>query len=354
MNTLETRTYLLFTILISTSPIVFAQTTPCTWNDTGLMTFSPRNITVPSTRLTAEKLLATGTGNISFSCPPDIEQVSVEISNTDAGTDAPGCHSPTGNDVLSPAPPNTKFCNPTITNINTNLNGDGTRPALLGYYITGDKRDGTIGPGRSYFSALVTVPLYGGYGIYDSPNSTGTYGADRPSYSNNASNALFKITLTAASPTTSRFFRETRYYGSARGTYIIEREKNCSITNPQTINVAMGSISSEQITQNQAPKRSFAINLNCPQGTRVSITAMDSNNTANRTNKLSLNNNAASGVAIQLEQENGQALYLGQAVSFAANTAGAVNIPFSARYVATGSIVPGSANATATFTLTYQ
>jgi type 1 fimbria pilin len=118
----------------------------------------------------------------------------------------------------------------------------------------------------------------------------------------------------------------------------------------------MGEVSTDQVTQNQAPNRPFAISLNCPQGTRVLVTTTDNNNPSNRGNMLSLNSNAvAKGIAVKLTQANGQDLFLGQTIPFTAINEGPLNISFSARYVATSTtITPGSANATATFTLAYQ
>ena len=151
-----------------------------------------------------------------------------------------------------------------------------------------------------------------------------------------------------------RSFSETRFYGASPGNYQVEN--SCTVNSQSNITISMGEVSTDQVKQNQAPNRPFAISLNCPQGTRVLVTATDNNNPNNRGNRLSLNSNAvAKGVAVQLTQANGQDLFLGQATAFTAVNDGPLDISFSARYVATSTtLTPGSANSTATFTLAYQ
>lgn len=145
-------------------------------------------------------------------------------------------------------------------------------------------------------------------------------------------------------------------------------------TTSKQITVPMGNISlSELKTTNDqsAHMQSFEIPLtNC-----VSV------NTANKGNQkepsyvnLSLSGNAgsaivnsssgvlglnsqstASGVGVQILQEGGAPMPLGKSVQMKKVTDGAMSIGFDARYVKTNDApTPGSANASATFTITYK
>lgn len=106
------------------------------------------------------------------------------------------------------------------------------------------------------------------------------------------------------------------------------------------------------------------LDLNCPAGVKVGVTITDAVNPANRSSTLSLApGSSAAGVGMQIL--NGTT-----AVSFGPDSAaggtvnqwiagtsagGAMRVPLTARYVrSSGTLVPGSVNGKATFTMSYQ
>ena len=108
----------------------------------------------------------------------------------------------------------------------------------------------------------------------------------------------------------------------------------------------------------------FSISINCPSPVSVSMTMTDAANPDNVSSTLSLSAaSTAKGVGYQI-------VYNGTAISYGPDSAvmnnvnqfnvgkvsvsGALTIPFTARYVRTGQIVPGTADANATFTMSYQ
>ncbi|WP_438391505.1 fimbrial protein [Caballeronia sp. DA-9] len=108
----------------------------------------------------------------------------------------------------------------------------------------------------------------------------------------------------------------------------------------------------------------FSISLNCPTPVSISMTFTDATNPDNVGTTLSLSSDStAKGVGYQILYTN-KVINYGPDSSIANNvnqfsvapagTVGALIIPFIARYVRTGAITPGSANAKATFTMSYQ
>jgi type 1 fimbria pilin len=106
------------------------------------------------------------------------------------------------------------------------------------------------------------------------------------------------------------------------------------------------------------------ISLNCDGPVSIYVTLTDASNPSNVGNTLSLTtNSSAQGVAYQI-------LYGSTVINYGADSsavgnknqvklgsvsaAGSFPVSLSARYVRTGAIVPGSANALATFTMSYQ
>ncbi|KVF19287.1 adhesin [Burkholderia cepacia] len=118
------------------------------------------------------------------------------------------------------------------------------------------------------------------------------------------------------------------------------------------------------------PERDFSIQLNCTGGdlgtsTNAYVTLTDNSNSGNRSNRLSLTpNSEASGVAVQILR-NGSPLNFGPDSSAPSNPnqwkagnipqgQGVFTIPLTARYIQTGTLKGGTANAVATFTMSYQ
>ncbi|WP_158938474.1 fimbrial protein [Burkholderia sp. S171] len=108
----------------------------------------------------------------------------------------------------------------------------------------------------------------------------------------------------------------------------------------------------------------FSISINCPSPVSVSMTMTDAANPTNVSSTLSLSpTSTAKGVGYQIVY-NGTVISYGSDSAIANNvnqfsvgtvsTSGVLAIPFTARYVRTGAITPGTADANATFTMSYQ
>ena len=108
----------------------------------------------------------------------------------------------------------------------------------------------------------------------------------------------------------------------------------------------------------------FNIGLNCVAGVKVAITMTDASKPDNTSTTLSLSPaSTASGIGYQIVN-NGVPIAFGpdsaaigtvhQFVVTPSTVAGSYNLTFSARYIRTGTIVPGSADGLATFTMSYQ
>jgi type 1 fimbria pilin len=108
----------------------------------------------------------------------------------------------------------------------------------------------------------------------------------------------------------------------------------------------------------------FSISINCPSPVSVSMTMTDAANPNNVNSTLSLSpTSTAKGVGYQIVY-NGGVISYGPDSAIANNvnqfsvgtvsTSGILTIPFIARYVRTGPITPGTADANATFTMNYQ
>jgi type 1 fimbria pilin len=108
----------------------------------------------------------------------------------------------------------------------------------------------------------------------------------------------------------------------------------------------------------------FNISINCPSPVSVSMTMTDAANPTNVGSTLSLNPaSTAKGVGYQIVYNGGVISYGPDSAVFqnvnqfnvgVSSIVGALIIPFTARYVRTGPITPGTADANATFTMSYQ
>ncbi|WP_082508570.1 fimbrial protein [Burkholderia sp. Leaf177] len=108
----------------------------------------------------------------------------------------------------------------------------------------------------------------------------------------------------------------------------------------------------------------FSISLDCATPMSVAITFTDATDPGNVGTTLSLSTDStAKGVGYQIVYnktpinygpDSSAANNVNQFSVAPAGTVGPLIIPFTARYVRTGAITPGSANAKATFTMSYQ
>lgn len=135
----------------------------------------------------------------------------------------------------------------------------------------------------------------------------------------------------------------------------------CSVTNT-VINVPMGEVKNIDFrgSGSSAGEKTFSIPLNCDAGTRVNVTleAGSSGSFDASQGILNLDSSSsvtATGIGLQMLL-NSAPVVLGQMLNTGTTTSeGSFSIPLTARYIQTGSeITAGTANATATFTMTYR
>lgn len=135
----------------------------------------------------------------------------------------------------------------------------------------------------------------------------------------------------------------------------------CSVTNT-VINVPMGEVNNIDFrgSGSSAGEKAFTIPLNCDAGTKVNVTleAGSSGSFDASQGIVNLDSSAsvaATGIGLQM-LFNSTPVVLGEMLSIGTATSqGNFSIPLTARYIQIGSeITPGTANATATFTMTYK
>ncbi|QNB10749.1 type 1 fimbrial protein [Paraburkholderia tropica] len=172
------------------------------------------------------------------------------------------------------------------------------------------------------------------------------------------------ISQTTGSPL---FAFSLRYNGALS---VIPKVPTCTVST-KSVSGNLGPVSSGAFAGagSTAGAASANVQLSCSGGvtgstTKLYATMTDATAPANRTNQLSLTpTSTAKGVKVQLSY-NGQVLAYGADSAVAGNANqffvsaaqnGTVTIPIVAKYVATGDpIVAGTANATATMTMSYQ
>lgn len=134
----------------------------------------------------------------------------------------------------------------------------------------------------------------------------------------------------------------------------------CTVSNT-AISVPMGTVEKRAFNgqgtwPGDSNTRSFTIPLSCNAGTRVNLQIDGSAQNASQ-GVLNLNggSGSASGVGVQLLYNNAPLPLSTSLNTGVASSEGVFSIPLQARYYQTDSnIIPGVANASATFTLTYQ
>jgi type 1 fimbria pilin len=153
------------------------------------------------------------------------------------------------------------------------------------------------------------------------------------------------------------------------GIEIKPRVPTCSATT-KSLTVPLGDLSTTDVPYVGAttPAKSFSIVLDCSGGdtgtvTKTYMTLTDVTNKANRTDTLSLSSDSnAKGLGVQVLQNSTLVKFgpdsseTGNTNQFSTGTTanGVLEIPLSARYIRTGPLSGGKANATASFTMSYQ
>ncbi|NIF20384.1 fimbrial protein [Candidatus Pantoea multigeneris] len=134
----------------------------------------------------------------------------------------------------------------------------------------------------------------------------------------------------------------------------------CSVTQT-AISVPMGDVLRSEFTGvgSVATSKAFSIPLNCDENTRVKITLDATADSSGIPGVIALNpstsDKVASGVGVQVLR-NSTPVTLGSALQVGTvATSGVYTIPLAARYYQTQArVTAGQANATATFTMTYN
>ncbi|QRY77822.1 type 1 fimbrial protein [Pseudomonas sp. PDNC002] len=144
--------------------------------------------------------------------------------------------------------------------------------------------------------------------------------------------------------------------------------RTCSVsTGSQNFSVPLAKINSTAFGNigSTAGSANFNIQLEgCSTGLKVYMTFSDNNNAANTSDVLSLTPGpqSASGVGIRINY-NSQPVRFGvdsavagnpNQISIATTSGAMMNIPFTAGYVRTGTIIGGEVKGVATFTMSYQ
>ncbi|WP_058973775.1 fimbrial protein [Type-D symbiont of Plautia stali] len=134
----------------------------------------------------------------------------------------------------------------------------------------------------------------------------------------------------------------------------------CSVIST-SINVSMGNVLNTAFSGigSTVATRNFNIPLDCDIQTRVNITLDATRDSSGAAGVIALNPSpsgiTASGVGVQLLYKNSPVSF-GEIITIGSvGTAGTYNVPLTARYYqTTNPVVAGQANATATFTMTYN
>jgi len=179
---------------------------------------------------------------------------------------------------------------------------------------------------------------------------------------------ISNITLTNGS------FRMIESYQDNSATYFYSYTRSnsfnlaiytCSMTSASTTSVKLPNVYGNNFFANgiSAGSTPFSITVNCPNPTNLNITFTDNNNIGQTGNYLTpLASSTAKGLGVQL-QYNGNIISFGpdssdpgttNQIVLNSNFTGTQTFPFTAAYVRTGTVTPGTLSARATFTLSYQ
>jgi len=141
--------------------------------------------------------------------------------------------------------------------------------------------------------------------------------------------------------------------------------QSCRVTTP-AVDVALPVVGTSTLRTagaTAATNTRFSIGLQCDVGSNVYVTLTDATTPGNRTDLLTLTRDStANGVRIRIRNRVGTPVSFGPDSPAAGTTNqwlvgpsdSATSIPMTAEYVSTGDVEPGTANAAATFTMSYQ
>ncbi|OXI18975.1 fimbrial protein [Burkholderia sp. AU15512] len=165
-------------------------------------------------------------------------------------------------------------------------------------------------------------------------------------------------------------FQYMSFQVAGGGIAITPRVPTCKVRQT-SINVPLGNVSANLTMPNigdTSDAKPFKIVLDCDGGeegsiTKTFMTLTDVNDSANMGDTLTLSpESTAKGVGVQILNDSGVVSYgpdssaTGNTNQFSTGTTknGVLEIPLSARYVRTGTLIGGTVNARASFTMSYQ
>jgi type 1 fimbria pilin len=270
-----------------------------------------------------------------------------------------------------------------VSTPNTTMNCSGSSPVTSGYVsamtpvagMTGVYKTGVGGIGIqvSWLNGMSGNPGMSGGNIVNWPASNAgtavgnTYGPM----------GRFRLQLVRTGPVMAGTFNlpttlAVGKYGSADANILLLNNANAPVVAPAcTIQDASKSVTMPVASGRYLPSvgsttgdTTFSISLDCATPMSVAVTFTDATNPGNVGTTLSLSTDStAKGVGYQIVYNNKVINYgpdssaantVNQFSVAPAGTVGPLIIPFTARYVRTGAITPGTADAKATFTMSYQ
>ena len=143
------------------------------------------------------------------------------------------------------------------------------------------------------------------------------------------------------------------------------RVNTCRVQSSSIININLPTISANTIPSinSIAGSTPFSLTINCPNTTNLNITFTDNNKIGQTSNILTPTaTSTAKGVGVQLQFDS-KIIGFGPDSAEPGNTnqivlngnlIGTQTFPFTASYIRTGTVTPGTLSAKATFTLSYQ
>ncbi|WP_330985939.1 MULTISPECIES: fimbrial protein [Enterobacterales] len=200
---------------------------------------------------------------------------------------------------------------------------------------------------------------------FENPPYTDTISVSGSSVNIAGSGAMVELyktgPITSGTVTTGKLFSRTYSgYEGFFGTLVGGQVQQLACTLNQTsVNINLGDWMTTDFTApgSSTVSKPVSIGLNCDSGTRVNVNIQGDADTAQPgTLKLTPEENAATGVGVQMLDQNGAPVTLNSKYLLATtSTTGTYTINWQAHYIQTGSTVnSGPANANATVSISYE
>lgn len=208
---------------------------------------------------------------------------------------------------------------------------------------------------------VLTIPLYYQYRLFKTPSGTGT--AVKPgsyTFTYGSATSYIAVDVTGGGV--------TNRLGNAvliQPQTVTINNKTCSVLSSSlAVNLPAANVNNFPVLGSTSSPTPFTIPINCATSTNVYMTFTDLSNPAQTSSVLSASpSSTSSGLGLQLQRNGNQTIYFGPD----SNLPGTVNqflalgnainvnsLSFTASYIRTGAVSPGTLNAAATFTMSYQ